>query len=255
MTAMCLLFLALWMPQAAAETPDDEPYVVVLNNNQIMRVKQPPLFDGRLAHLVLLDGRRTTMPTKMIDQRKTLDKNRQLAMQRQAEAFAAEQQAAEEAQNPPEKEEPKEPKKIVLTSSAELPDYSRSDNNIAREEVPQEEAAEGEEATPGLLPKESITRAHASDDPVYVSEEVITSTDTGYQIKCTLAVNEPTGVADVQLRMTVKLEDGQTIERQQRTVPNKINYGETNVITFDLQTDRRIQSINYTLASSVLKKN
>lgn len=234
-----IFFLLCFMtaaPQDAAPKAQDPPYEVVLVNDKVLKVKEPPLFDGRLAHLVLLNGQKSTFPTKMIDQQKTLERNRKLAIAREAAAFAAEQKAQEAAAQPkaaPAAKEEKERGPIVLTSTRDLPDTSNRDTiNLPEGDT---DAAES--------PGETKERTFSSTEDAYVSRERTTKLGSGYKVDAEVSVNQPLGVEKVMVKLIVTYADETRFEDTQAL--GNMAYGEKKSARFNLRDNQEIQTISY----------
>lgn len=233
-----IFFLLCFMtaaPQDAQSSAQDPPYEVVLVNDKVLKVKVPPLFDGRLAHLVLLNGQKSTFPTKMIDQQKTLERNRRLAIAREAAAFAAEQKAQEAAAAdkaaPAAKEEERGP--IVLTSTRDLPDTSDRDriNRADDGDAVVEDTGETKE------------RRFTSNEDAFVSFERMTKLASGYKVDAEVSVNQPLGVDKVMVKLTATFEDDSHFEESKSL--GKMAYGQKKSARFNLRNPQEIKTISY----------
>lgn len=233
-----IFFLLCFMtaaPQDAQPAAQDPPYEVVLVNDKVLKVKEPPLFDGRLAHLVLLNGQKSTFPTKMIDQQKTLERNRRLAIAREAAAFAAEQKAqaaaAADKAAPAAKEEERGP--IVLTSTRDLPDTSDRDriNRSDDGDAVAEDAGETKE------------RRFTSSEDAFVSFERMTKLASGYKVDAEVSVNQPLGVDNVMVKLTATFEDDSHFEESKAL--GKMDYGQKKSARFNLRNSQEIKTISY----------
>ncbi len=234
-----IFFLLCFMtaaPQDAQPAAQDPPYEVVLVNDKVLKIKEPPLFDGRLAHLVLLNGQKSTFPTKMIDQQKTLERNRRLAITREAAAFAAEQKAEEaaaKAEAAPTPEEEKERGPIVLTSTRDLPDTSNRDviNRSDDTGAVAEDTGETKE------------RRFTSNEDAFVSHERMTKLASGYKIDAEVSVNQPLGVDNVMVKLTATFEDDTLFEESKSL--GKMGYGQKKSARFNLRNSEDIKTISY----------
>ncbi|CAM2009276.1 hypothetical protein [Acanthopleuribacter pedis] len=237
MTTISLLLCFAILPfQNAAPAPHDHPYEVVLVNDKVLKIKEPPLFDGKMAHLVLLNGQKSTFPTKMIDQQKTLERNRRLAIHRQAVLFQKEQEAEAAAEKaaaaPAEPEQEEERGPIVLTSTRDLPSTAQRD----RVSLPTSET--GTEAL-----GETKERRFTSNEDAYVARERMTKTADGYRIDAEVNVNQPLGVNNVQVKMIVTFENEERVEASEPL--GDLKYGASKIAKFNIRKNEPIATVSY----------
>ncbi len=215
----------------------DDPYVLVLTNNKKMKVQAPPQCSGRLCTVTLLNGEKTSIPSKLIDQAKTETFNREMAEEKEAMRLASEEAQRKEMEaqaKEPEKEEETK-REIVLRAGDKLPEYDRSRNSMKG--VVQPASANSE------MIGEPRVRSFSSEDPVYIKTETITRFTDYYNVVCVLKTNVSGGVRNVKVQAKANFENGLPIEIEKQA--GNLALTADSPITFKIKSSEELIQVRY----------
>jgi len=224
-----LLSLFLMMP--------DDPYVVVLTNNKRMKVQAPPECSGRICTVTLLNGEKTSIPSKLIDQAKTQTYNKDLADKKEEARLAAEKAEKARLEAQVAEDEVKAKKQIVLRGNDELPQFDRSTNALSGIPEPPDPNA-------GVI-GEPKYRNFKSTDAVFIQSETVTRYSDRHEIVCVLKTNVPDGVQNVKVKIKANFEDGPPIE-QTKSAGSLTKAAEVSV-TFVVQNSSELLQTRYNI--------
>lgn len=232
------MILSIFLVIMMAGTGED-PYVLILTNNKQMKVAQAPDCDDKVCKVLLLNGDFTSMPVRMIDLKKTaaFHEEQQRLRDEQSRKQAEAQKALLESGQSEEQKQPE----IKLSRYEELPAGDPNENALVNMGASEEEA-------PVLDQK---VKNFASNDPVYVATERVTTYESDYKIECDLKTNEANGVQNVNVRVKVIYSDGLPEETSQSL--SKIDPGQAARISFRVKKNGEIVQIGYSIDYDVLE--
>ncbi|PIE02633.1 MAG: hypothetical protein CSA81_06510 [Acidobacteria bacterium] len=220
----------------------DSSYFLYMKDGRLLEVKEMPRFEGRFCYFTLPNGEKSMLPAKNIDFDKTEKYNQELKDRAKATAEALEKPAENDVV-PDEKQE--EPKVIKLKGKWQLEKYQDKGQNASSGKMEKLE----EENSSDLGP--AIVQTWNSSDDIYLAEESIQRTRSGYRIKCTLKVNQPAGVTNARLKVVISLDNGTFINMEQLANPSTIPYEGEAVIFFICETDYLIKGTTYTVSADL----
>lgn len=232
MAASWVLMCCLWLA-------DPSPYFLLTKDGRVLEIVGEPRYEGNTVYFTLKDGEKSMFPLSLVDQSKTEQYNAQYQAKMKAEEEA---RAAAEASVEPQAQEERKP--ISITHRTQIPAYQRAQVDVAGQGAePESEAVEGAVGRP-------TTRYFAdSSDPLFISRETVTRTVNGHVIDCLVKGNEPRGVSDVEVAMTVTLINGATIQMTRRLENRDLGMGDTAPVTFEVETEHDIARLDYSLSA------
>lgn len=244
MLLLCLMGLFLF--QETQSGTADQPYYVVLKNKKRIVAVEPPVFEGKLCYVVLPNGNRTSLPLSMVDQQETIEYNQRMVMKREAELMEQRRLAREEAekaaQEPPE--EKKEPKRIVLTSTEDLPSYADAGGTVT--------GSADTETSDNPVRGEPKVRTFSGSEGVILQKETVYELEQGYRIVCEVKVQEPTGAQNVNLAVEINFDGAPKESYSKAVTPTTLPYDSVAEVVFTTDTRAEIIRTRYNITGDVL---
>lgn len=215
-----------------------DPYVLILKNEQRLEVQAEPNCDTKRCVVVLMNGQKTSLPAGLIDQPKTERINAQLAEARQAEADARAAETAKAAKTEKEKKE----KYIAVKSTRKLPRYERDQNQVTG-------GSSNESASEALGPP--VVYTYDNDDPVYLMEEKRQRFEDHYIITCKIKVNAPAGARDITVGMKVNFTDSAP-QSMEQDIQGQFNYNDVSTVRFRVPSEDEILQTSFTISAATI---
>jgi len=220
---------------------NDPSYYLFLKDGRLFEVQEMPSFEGRFCYFTLLSGEKSMMPSDSIDFEKTELVNKEMADKKKAELDAIQKAKATKAERALAKsisEEGKEPRIINLKGTWELEKYQNKSSNSSGSVV------KNEEVESNILGKPRV-QTWKSEDDIYLAKETISRTRQGYIIDCVLKTNQPSGVRNAKLKLSVSLDNDKLITMEEFADPLEIPFEGEGTIQFVLETEYLIVGTSY----------
>jgi len=217
----------------------DTPYFLYLKDGRLLEVRDMPRFEGKFCYFVLKDGEKSMLPSELIDLQKTEGYNLEIREQAEAAEAAASELAAAQAKAG------KEPPKIRLSDSRDLEGYQPK---LPPNTGDVYQTGTGE-ATDVL--GEPRVREWSSEDDIYLAKETISRIQQGYRIDCLLRVNSVTGVINAKLKLSLNLDNGQTMTLERDATPSSIPFEGTARVQFQVDTPYLISGTSYSVSAEL----
>jgi hypothetical protein len=235
---MLVMLFCLFLPLG------DEPYIVWLTNNKVMKAKQLPACDKGRCQLELLNGEVMSLPSELVDMKKTRSYNAGLQDRHRLAEEARREIAREEAQAKAEAEAEQAKRSIVLTADDELPKYRRNSASVSERVTPLPDGAAPDAAEAPTI------NEFKSDDPIYVSREKITKFPNYYQIECDILANHPNGAKDVAVTLRVNY-DSSPPETLTQKMSGDLAWGRPAKVAFTLNQSDEILRTSYEVVATI----
>jgi len=219
----------------------EAPYVLVLKQGQRLEIQGVPTYDGKFAYFTTLDGEKSMLPLHVVDREGTKTYNDELAAKREADMVAESQLAEDETQDE------EEPKDIRILRRSQIPAYDRESNvTVATGVAGNEQGDLGED----VIGSPKVTQWQ-SQDAFFISKETVIRKSNGWEIRCEISSNHPTGVSNLTVSMVAHFEGGEQFNLSESPEPNQIEFGETGEVVFDLDSTAEILRTDYTLTADL----